>query len=53
MGRQTFISAESSYFTNEHLKPHSQQPGVDFNDTFSPIAKMTAVQLLLALGNTE
>jgi hypothetical protein len=32
------------------VKGCSQRPGVDFTDTFSPVAKLTAVRLILSLG---
>ena len=31
-------------------KGFSQQPGIDFNDTFSPVIKITSVRLLLSIA---
>jgi hypothetical protein len=35
------------------VKGCSQRAGIDFNDTFSPVAKLTAVRLILSLGVIE
>ena len=35
------------------VKGCSQRPGIDFDETFSPVAKLSAVRLLLSLGVVE
>ena len=35
------------------VKGCSQREGIDFTDTFSPVAKLTSVRLLLSLGAIE
>jgi hypothetical protein len=35
------------------VKGCSQRPGIDFNDTFSPVAKLSSVRLILSFGLSQ